>query len=199
MLPVGCVRIIPYSCQYEEAYRCNFLGLSPHVQIPPHVLSSGVFLFHLLPSPQGSEVGVGLAMDSRMLPAGHGGRRTSLLNGFGPLKELARVGLDSLIVRVACHSVVLGSESQSAGGAAQVGVRGERVVPKVWEPSVPHSLRSSLPLCGLLSYSLVPSYFFLLLCFKPTLDTHQYSGACSAQHPLLSADGPASLGGEPGS
>lgn len=42
MLPVGCVRIIPYSNQYEEAYRCNFLGLSPHVQIPPHVLSSGV-------------------------------------------------------------------------------------------------------------------------------------------------------------
>ncbi|XP_023051891.1 folliculin isoform X2 [Piliocolobus tephrosceles] len=40
MLPVGCVRIIPYSSQYEEAYRCNFLGLSPHVQIPPHVLSS---------------------------------------------------------------------------------------------------------------------------------------------------------------
>lgn len=41
MLPVGCVRIIPYSSQYEEAYRCNFLGLSPHVQIPAHVLSSG--------------------------------------------------------------------------------------------------------------------------------------------------------------
>ncbi|XP_045426215.1 folliculin isoform X2 [Lemur catta] len=40
MLPVGCVRIIPYSSQYEEAYRCNFLGLSPHVQIPTHVLSS---------------------------------------------------------------------------------------------------------------------------------------------------------------
>lgn len=40
MLPVGCVRIIPYSNQYEEAYRCNFLGLSPHVQIPSHVLSS---------------------------------------------------------------------------------------------------------------------------------------------------------------
>ncbi|EFB29073.1 hypothetical protein PANDA_019901, partial [Ailuropoda melanoleuca] len=40
MLPVGCVRIIPYSSQYEEAYRCNFLGLSPHVQIPSHVLSS---------------------------------------------------------------------------------------------------------------------------------------------------------------
>ncbi|KAI6076546.1 Folliculin [Aix galericulata] len=40
MLPVGCVRIIPYSDQYEEAYRCNFLGLSPHVQIPSHILSS---------------------------------------------------------------------------------------------------------------------------------------------------------------
>nr|KAF6274197.1 hypothetical protein mMyoMyo1_010372 [Myotis myotis] len=40
MLPVGCVRVIPYSSQYEEAYRCNFLGLSPHVQIPTHVLSS---------------------------------------------------------------------------------------------------------------------------------------------------------------
>ncbi|XP_056359828.1 folliculin [Oenanthe melanoleuca] len=40
MLPVGCVRIIPYSDQYEEAYRCNFLGLSPHVQIPPHILAS---------------------------------------------------------------------------------------------------------------------------------------------------------------
>ncbi|KAL9835791.1 folliculin isoform 1-T2 [Geothlypis trichas] len=40
MLPIGCVRIIPYSQQYEEAYRCNFLGLSPHVQIPPHILAS---------------------------------------------------------------------------------------------------------------------------------------------------------------
>ncbi|KAL7979393.1 hypothetical protein Chor_015417 [Crotalus horridus] len=40
MLPIGCVRIIPYSDQYEEAYRCNFLGLGPQVQIPPHILSS---------------------------------------------------------------------------------------------------------------------------------------------------------------
>lgn len=40
MLPVGCVRIIPYSSQYEEAYRCNFLGLSPPVPIPAHVLAS---------------------------------------------------------------------------------------------------------------------------------------------------------------
>ncbi|XP_069066160.1 folliculin [Pleurodeles waltl] len=40
MLPVGCVRTIPYSEQYEETYRCNFLGLSQHVQIPPHILAS---------------------------------------------------------------------------------------------------------------------------------------------------------------
>ncbi|XP_044289528.1 folliculin isoform X1 [Varanus komodoensis] len=40
MLPVGCVRLIPYSDTYEEAYRCNFLGLSPQVHIPPHVLCS---------------------------------------------------------------------------------------------------------------------------------------------------------------
>ncbi|XP_069501835.1 folliculin [Ambystoma mexicanum] len=40
MLPVGCVRTIPYSEQYEETYRCNFLGLSPHVQIPSHIQSS---------------------------------------------------------------------------------------------------------------------------------------------------------------
>ncbi|XP_045680120.1 folliculin isoform X4 [Phyllostomus hastatus] len=40
MLPVGCVRAVPYSSQYEEAYRCNFLGLGLHVQVPAHVLAS---------------------------------------------------------------------------------------------------------------------------------------------------------------
>ncbi|XP_075421970.1 folliculin [Ascaphus truei] len=40
MLPVGCVRVIPYSEKYEDAYRCNFLGLSPYAEIPPHVQSS---------------------------------------------------------------------------------------------------------------------------------------------------------------
>uniref|UniRef100_A0A8C9WN16 Folliculin n=1 Tax=Scleropages formosus TaxID=113540 RepID=A0A8C9WN16_SCLFO len=40
LLPVGCVRSVPYSHQYEEAYRCNFLGLSPDVSIPAHVSSS---------------------------------------------------------------------------------------------------------------------------------------------------------------
>uniref|UniRef100_A0A8D2D9F0 Folliculin n=1 Tax=Sciurus vulgaris TaxID=55149 RepID=A0A8D2D9F0_SCIVU len=36
MLPVGCVRIIPYSSQYEEAYRCNFLGLKFAVVVEVH-------------------------------------------------------------------------------------------------------------------------------------------------------------------
>ncbi|CAH2307751.1 folliculin [Pelobates cultripes] len=40
MLPVGCVRVIPYSEKYEDAYRCNFLGLSPQAEIPPHVQTS---------------------------------------------------------------------------------------------------------------------------------------------------------------
>ncbi|XP_070691264.1 folliculin isoform X1 [Pempheris klunzingeri] len=40
LLPVGCVRSVPYSAQYEEAYKCNFLGLSPDVPIPSHVSSS---------------------------------------------------------------------------------------------------------------------------------------------------------------
>ncbi|KTG45169.1 hypothetical protein cypCar_00010464 [Cyprinus carpio] len=40
LLPVGCVRAVPYSPHYEEAYRCNFLGLSPDVPIPAHVSSS---------------------------------------------------------------------------------------------------------------------------------------------------------------
>ncbi|XP_031432190.1 folliculin isoform X2 [Clupea harengus] len=40
LLPVGCVRSVYYSSKYEEAYRCNFLGLSPDVPIPAHVSSS---------------------------------------------------------------------------------------------------------------------------------------------------------------
>lgn len=40
LLPVGCVRSVPHSAQYEEAYKCNFLGLSPDVPIPTHVSSS---------------------------------------------------------------------------------------------------------------------------------------------------------------
>ncbi|XP_054637215.1 folliculin isoform X2 [Dunckerocampus dactyliophorus] len=40
LLPVGCVRSVPYSAHYEEAYKCNFLGLRPDVAVPPHVSSS---------------------------------------------------------------------------------------------------------------------------------------------------------------
>lgn len=40
LLPVGCVRSIPFSAQYEEAYKCNFLGLSTEVSVPAHVTSS---------------------------------------------------------------------------------------------------------------------------------------------------------------
>ncbi|KAM3614278.1 uncharacterized protein V6R79_012084 [Siganus canaliculatus] len=40
LLPVGCVRSVPYSDQYEEAYKCNFLGLNSNVPIPAHVSSS---------------------------------------------------------------------------------------------------------------------------------------------------------------
>lgn len=45
LLPVGCVRSVPYTFQYEEAYKCNFLGLSPDVQIPAHVSASGAVEF----------------------------------------------------------------------------------------------------------------------------------------------------------
>ncbi|XP_069779269.1 folliculin [Narcine bancroftii] len=40
MLPVGCVRKVLYSDRYEEAYSCNFLGLSADVQIPAHIMAS---------------------------------------------------------------------------------------------------------------------------------------------------------------
>lgn len=48
LLPVGCVRSVPYSAQYEEAYKCNFLGLSPDVPIPTHVSSSGTRVYELM-------------------------------------------------------------------------------------------------------------------------------------------------------
>ncbi|XP_068615699.1 folliculin isoform X1 [Brachionichthys hirsutus] len=53
LLPVGCVRSVPYSTQYEEAYKCNFLGLSPDVPIPAHV-SSSEFTFLVDVSTEGS-------------------------------------------------------------------------------------------------------------------------------------------------
>lgn len=44
LLPKGCCRVIPYSNSYEESWRCNFLGLSPHVSLSQHVNSSEMFV-----------------------------------------------------------------------------------------------------------------------------------------------------------
>ncbi|KAI8797642.1 folliculin [Biomphalaria glabrata] len=43
-LPKGCCRVIPYSNKYEESWKCNFLGLSPEVQLSQHVTSSELFV-----------------------------------------------------------------------------------------------------------------------------------------------------------
>lgn len=95
---MGCVRVIPYSSQYEEAYRCNFLGLSPHVQIPAHVLSSGACLSGWpVPELQGSAVE--LELDLRCA----GPTLEDQLSHTGPLFSLfkwGQVGLDTLIIRV---------------------------------------------------------------------------------------------------
>ncbi|XP_059524322.1 folliculin isoform X1 [Myotis daubentonii] len=128
MLPVGCVRVIPYSSQYEEAYRCNFLGLSPHVQIPTHVLSSGACSPHLRPSAQGLDMGRAFAVRSRMSPAGLGSRgypqcRTSFPSAIGPLFsafKMDEVCLDSFIVRVAYRAWFSGGgRPQSGSGNSQ--------------------------------------------------------------------------------
>ena len=81
MLPVGCVRTIPYSNQYEEAYRCNFLGLSPPVPIPAHVLASGKYLFEIRaarcsqrqPGSKLQSLGSGSTLQPQIRPAGAGG------------------------------------------------------------------------------------------------------------------------------
>ncbi|GFR74774.1 folliculin [Elysia marginata] len=44
LLPKGCCRLIPWSLEYEESWRCNFLGLSPDALLPQHVNSSEMFV-----------------------------------------------------------------------------------------------------------------------------------------------------------
>ncbi|KAL4239804.1 hypothetical protein ACF0H5_000607 [Mactra antiquata] len=44
LLPKGCYRAVPYSDEYVESYRCNFLGLNPAVSIPSYVNTSEPFL-----------------------------------------------------------------------------------------------------------------------------------------------------------
>ncbi|KAK2567151.1 Folliculin [Acropora cervicornis] len=44
LIPIGCCSCVPYSTEYMDSWRCNFLGLAPAVEIPPHVLSSDLFV-----------------------------------------------------------------------------------------------------------------------------------------------------------
>ncbi|XP_015777218.1 PREDICTED: folliculin-like [Acropora digitifera] len=53
LIPIGCCSCVPYSTEYMDSWRCNFLGLSPAVEIPPHVLSSDLFvLLDVISSPE---------------------------------------------------------------------------------------------------------------------------------------------------
>jgi len=44
LLPKGCCRVTPYSHEYQESWKCNFLGLSPDVSLSDHVTSSEMFV-----------------------------------------------------------------------------------------------------------------------------------------------------------
>ncbi|CAL1546523.1 unnamed protein product [Lymnaea stagnalis] len=44
LLPKGCCRVVPYSTEYVESYKCNFLGLSPNVLLSQHVILSEQFV-----------------------------------------------------------------------------------------------------------------------------------------------------------
>lgn len=61
LIPIGCCSCVPYSTEYMDSWRCNFLGLSPAVEIPPHVLSSDLFVLLDVISPpeQVSENSIG--------------------------------------------------------------------------------------------------------------------------------------------
>lgn len=68
------MRSVPYSSQYEEAYKCNFLGLSPDVPIPTHVSSSG------------RRTGTADVIGSRVSVA-YSNKQTALLTGSVDLKS----------------------------------------------------------------------------------------------------------------
>ena len=44
LLPKGCCHVIPYSHEYEESWKCNFLGLAPEVELPLHIKSDETFV-----------------------------------------------------------------------------------------------------------------------------------------------------------
>ncbi|XP_052769863.1 folliculin-like [Mya arenaria] len=55
LLPKGCYRAIPYSDVYVESYKCNFLGLPPKIQLPPHVSKNEPFLLIDVFEPNGEK------------------------------------------------------------------------------------------------------------------------------------------------
>ncbi|XP_070580543.1 folliculin-like [Ptychodera flava] len=57
LLPSGCCRIIPYSNQYEDSWKCNFLGLPPGTALPDHVTSSELYILVDIVSPSKSPPG----------------------------------------------------------------------------------------------------------------------------------------------
>ncbi|XP_074649269.1 folliculin-like isoform X2 [Tubulanus polymorphus] len=44
LLPKGCCQILYYSDQYQDSWRCSFLGLYPDTVIPAHVLRTELYL-----------------------------------------------------------------------------------------------------------------------------------------------------------
>ncbi|XP_062515501.1 folliculin-like [Corticium candelabrum] len=44
LLPAGCCQVIPYSFEYLDSYKCNFLGIHSEVQLPSHLRSAEMFV-----------------------------------------------------------------------------------------------------------------------------------------------------------
>ena len=57
LLPKGCCRVVPYSHEYEDSWRCNFLGLSLQCELPEHVLMSDLCVLLEILDPPGNKDG----------------------------------------------------------------------------------------------------------------------------------------------
>lgn len=44
LIPPGCYRCKRYSVQYQDSWKCNFLGLAENTEIPAHVFSSDLYV-----------------------------------------------------------------------------------------------------------------------------------------------------------
>ncbi len=44
LLPEGCCRAISYADEYQDSWKCNFLGIAQEVEIPDHILSSNLYV-----------------------------------------------------------------------------------------------------------------------------------------------------------